>query len=343
VLGEKLTPRVIEDRQQRMQAAVVAVPANWTYDSQITWNYGWVSNPLNATSTARNPANEEAVFGLGNFEYFDLRPSPPYRPGQNIGGLIYAPPVPPMQALANLIQAQRGREAAFTFVGSKELPDLPAALKMQPSQNQQGIGIKVSYTLSGKPVDEEFYAVGYQVSVPYDGPQGRTYQINWGLLSVHSFRGPAGTLDQRRPVFAAIVKSLRLNPAWEQRVGVVNRYLADQFNRQLQAGYDQIAAAAALSRQISANNDAMLATIDSQLAASRATGGGPDTSGAAKFDDYIRGVTTVDDPYYGTSQQTNNTSFHWTDGYGNYRNSTDATYDPNRTEVGNWTPMRAIR
>jgi hypothetical protein len=185
--------------------------------------------------------------------------------------------------------------------------------------------------------------VGYQVSVPYDGPQGRTYQINWGLLSVHSFRAPAGTLDQRRPVFAAIVKSLRLNPAWEQRVGVVNRYLTDEFNRQLQAGYDQIAAAAALSRQISANNDAMLATIDSQLAASRATGGGADTSGAAKFDDYIRGVTTVDDPYYGTSQHSNNTSFHWTDGYGNYRHSTDTTYDPNRTEVGNWTPMRAIR
>jgi hypothetical protein len=259
---------------------------------------------------------------------------------------MYGQPVPPMQNLAGFIQQQRGREAGFTFVGSKELPDLPAALKMQPSPNgqQQGIGIKISYTLNGKPVDEEFYAVGYQIQIPYDGPQGRTYQINWGLLAVHSFRAAAGTIDQRRPVFAAMVKSLRLNPAWEQRVAAVNQYLADLFNRQLQAGYDQIAAAAALSKQISANNDAMLAAIDSRLTASRTSGTGVGgSSSAAKFDDYIRGVTTVDDPYYGTSQHSNDTSFHWTDGYGNYRNSNDVTYDPNRTEVGNWTPMRAIR
>jgi len=328
-----------------MQAAVVAVPASWTYDSQIVWNYGWVSNPLNATSNAKNPANEEAVFGFGNIEYFDLQPASPYlRPGQNQGGLIYGRPVPPMQTLAGFVQQQRGREAGFTFVGSKQLPDLPAALKIPTANGLQGIGVKVSYSLNGKPVDEEFYAVGYQIPVPYDGPQGRTYQINWGLLSVHSFRAPAGTLDQRRPVFAAIVKSLRLNPAWEQRVTAVNKYLADLFNRQLQAGYDQIAAAVAVSKQISANNDAMLATIDSQLAAARASGGGGyDTSAAAKFDDYIKGVTTVEDPYYGTSQHSNDTSFHWTDGYGNYRNSNDVTYDPNRTEVGNWTPMKGIR
>jgi len=127
------------------------------------------------------------------------------------------------------------------------------------------------------------------------------------------------------------------------RLAAINKYLADQFNRQLKAGYDQIAAAAALSRQISANNDAMIASIDAQLAASRTRGGGTDTSGTAKFDDYIRGVTTVDDPYYGTSQHSSDTSFHWTDGYGNYRNSNEATYDPNRTEVGSWVPMKAIR
>ncbi|HEX5070074.1 MAG TPA: hypothetical protein VFV78_07645 [Vicinamibacterales bacterium] len=344
VLGERLTTRVINDPTQKMPLGVMAVPASWTYDATVTWKYGDYTIPVNATQRAVNPANEEAVFGFGNLNYFDLRPGGYFQRGQNVGGQIYAAPMPPLQALASFVQQQRGREAGFSFVGSKELPDLPAALKIPAAPGLSGVGIKVSYTLNGKPVEEEFYGVGYQVQVPYDGPQGRTYQTNWGLQSVHSFRAPAGTLDQRRPVFAAIVKSFRVNPAWEARLAGITQYLAAEFNRQLQAGYDQIAAAVALSKQISANNDAMIASIESQRMASRTSGGsGSGDSGAAKFDDYIRGVTTVDDPYYGTSQQSNNASFHWTDGYGNYRNSNDATYDPNRTEVGNWTPMRAVR
>jgi hypothetical protein len=163
----------------------------------------------------------------------------------------------------------------------------------------------VTYERNGKPVDEEFYAVYSSLDIPYDGPQGRTWQTNWGLILLHSFRAPSGTLDKRRPVFAAISKSFRPNPAWQQRLAAVNSYLADQFNRQLQAGYDQIAAAARLSQQISANNDAMLASIDARLQASHAAGGGSATghrSSTDKFDDFIRGVDTTDDPYYGTSQ-----------------------------------------
>src|SRR6266851_8490664 len=86
-----------------------------------------------------------------------------------------------------------------------------------PSSNQHGIGVKITYDLNGKPVEEEFYAVHYSIDIPYDGPQGRTWQINWGLIGVHSFRAPAGTLDRRRPVFAAIAKSFRPNPTWEAR------------------------------------------------------------------------------------------------------------------------------
>src|SRR5687768_13580194 len=75
---------------------------------------------------------------------------------------------------------------------------------------------------------------------------------------------------------------------WQQRLAAINSYLQEQFNRQLQAGYDQIAAAGALGRQISANNDAMLAAIDSRLQASRASSGGSSSgrSPTDKFSDY---------------------------------------------------------
>ncbi len=100
-----------------------------------------------------------------------------------------------------------------------------------------------------------------------------------------------------------------------------------------------------MSRQISANNDAFLASIDRQLEASRvsSSSGSAPRSSVEKFDDYIRGVDTVDDPYYGTSQHSYTEQYHWTDGYGTYRNSNSASYNPNEHEKGDWQLMQPTR
>jgi len=346
--GERFSVRQIPDPQQGgLVVGVVSVPEKWPFNSRVVWNYEYNSNPVAISMSMENPANEEAVFGFGTAQFFCLRPvSAYYRPGQNVGGLIFAERQPPVQTLAAFIQQARGGFPNLQWIGTKDLPELPAALQLPPSPNQRGVGIKITYELKGKVVEEEFYAVAYSTDVPYDGPQGRTWQNNWGLNGLHSFRAPLGTLDKRRPVFAATAKSFRPNPAWQQRKAAINAYLAQEFNRQLQAGYDQIAAAGRLSRQISANNDAMIATIDRQLQASRTStpGSGSGTRSAAdKFSDYIRGVDTVDDPYYGSSQHAYTEKYHWTDGYGSYRNSNDATYNPNQTEKGDWTVLQPAR
>jgi hypothetical protein len=344
--GERFDTRQITDSQQGgLAVGVVSVPENWRFNSQVVWNYAHHSNPVAISTSVENPANEEALFSFPALQLFCLRPiSGYYQPGQNVGGLIFFEQQPPVQTLTTFVQRTRGGLPKFQIVGSKDLPGLAAALRLTGSQNQSGVGVKVAYELNGKPVEEEFYAVGYSVSIPYDGPQGRTWQINWGLNGLHSFRAPPGTLDKRRAVFAAMAKSFRPNPTWVQRKSAIDAYLAQEFNRQLQAGYNQIAAAAQLSRQISANNDAMIASIDHQLVASRSyvgnSAGSQSRTSAENFDDYIRGVDTVTDPYYGTSQHASTEQYHWTDGYGSYRNSNDASYDANRTEVGSWQLMQ---
>src|SRR5262249_21299851 len=154
----------------------------------------------------------------------------------------------PLEMMARFIQRTRSNGGGLKFEGYKELPGLAKAMKADQYKTDRpptGLGIKVSYALNGKPVEEEFYAVCFINTVPYDGPQGRTYQIYWGTTSLFSFRAPAGTLDKRRPVFAAIVKSFRPNPAWQARYQAVQNYLNEQFRLQLQRGYAQIAAAAA--------------------------------------------------------------------------------------------------
>ena len=346
--GEHFTVRTVVDRQQGgIPVCVFVAPEKWPDKSQVVWNYEHNSNPVTAAVNVENPANDEAFYLYPTVDLFWLRPvTNYYRPGQDVGGLMFAAPMRPDAALWAFVQQARRGFPGMHLVGSKDLPSLPEALRLPPSPKQRGVGLKISYELKGRPVDEEFYAVYYSIDIPYDGPQGRTWQNNWGLKALHSFRAPHGTLDKRRPVFAAIAKSFRPNPAWQKRLAAINAYLADQFNRQLQAGYDQIAAAGRLSRQISANNDAMLSAIDSRLQASARTSsssGSEARTSADRFDDYIRGVETTDDPYYGTSQHSYNESYHWTDGYGSYRNSSDATYTPNQNENGNWQLMQPAR
>ncbi len=347
--GEHFTTRVVQDNVQKLPLCVFAAPEKWKDRSEVTWNYQYVSNPVWASYAAENPANEEAVYGFPSLRFCWVTPS--YgraRPGDNSMGLILMSRQPYDQTLLRFIQQNRGRMANFKIVGSKQLPELASALKVPDPKGRTGIAIKVTYDLNGKPVEEEFYAVPYSIDIPYDGPQGRSWQNNWGLEYLHSFRAPAGTLDKRRAVFAAVSKSFRTNPEWQARAKAVSDYLSQQFNQQLQAGYDQIAAAGRLSKQISANNDAMIASIDRQMQASHTSsggggGGGSTRNGNDNFDDYIRGVETVNDPYYGTSQHSINEQYHWTDGYGNYRNSNDATYDPNHHENGDWTLMTPAR
>lgn len=345
--GERFTTRQIVDPYQgRIPVCVFIAPTSWKDQSQVVWNYAHVSSPVRIGASAENPSNAEAFFAFPAAEFFCLRPDAGYyAPGQNLGGLLYSrQPLPPAQALLEIVQQLRAIAPNLKVIGTKDLPELADALRLPKSDKQRGIGLKVSYDFNGAPVEEEFYAVHYAIEIPYDGPQGRTWQINWGLNSVHSFRAPKGTLDRRRPVFAAIAKSFRPNPSWQQRLAAVSAFLQEQFNRQLQAGYDQIAAAAQLSRQISANNDAMLAAIDARLRASSAPAGSSSGRSANdKFSDYVRGVETVDDPYYGTSQHSSTETYHWTDGYGTYRHSNDPSYNPNASESSGWQLMTPAR
>jgi hypothetical protein len=346
--GEHFTVRTIIDHQQgNLPVATFVAPQSWRDQSQVIWNYANYSNPVTSAVDVQSPSGDEVFHMYPSVDLFALRPDMGfYRPGQNVGGQIFAHPMAAASALLTFVQNVRHGVQHLQIVGSKDLPDLPAVLQLPPTKTQTGIGLKVTYDLNGKPTEEEFYAVYYKADIPYDGPQGRTWQTNWGLMALHSFRAPLGTLDKRRPVFAAMAKSIRRNPAWQQRLKAINAYLAEQFNRQLQAGYNQIAAAGALSRQISANSDAFLASVDRSLQASRTSEGSGATVGRSsndKFDDYIRGVDTTDDPYYGTSQHSSNESYHWTDGYGTYRNSNDASYNPNQNENGNWQLMQQTR
>jgi hypothetical protein len=343
--GEKFTPRQILDAKlQNIPAFNYSAPATWKDESQIYWEFGNINMPATASISVTNPANEEAFFMFEPQQFFTIVPDGGfYREGYSSCKVTKLHPQEPPVALAAFIKRQRQDVEDLKIIGWRDLPDLPKSLQVQLATTQKGVGIRVTYKLNGKPVEEEFYSVYYYQSIP----AGRVSQVNWGLGALHSFRAPAGTLDKRRNVYCAIVKSIKMQKPWFDKAYAIKKQLIATYQRNLKASYDQIAAAAALSKQITAQSDAFLANVDRSLAASRqstyassaATEGAEPRSANDKQDDYIRGVDTTVDPLYGTSQHSFNDQYHWTDGYGNYRNSSDINYDPNHHEVGSWQLM----
>jgi hypothetical protein len=352
--GEKFVKHELIDQQQGgMTAGWMFAPAKWKFDSRIEWHYDWFDNPVVISCSVQSPASAEAYYSFpqvvlewievpAQLQRYEKHPPQPGTPTG--GGAINLQPRPPLDTLALFVKRTRGNEPNAHPIGKKNLPDLAKALGVADLPNSQGVAIKIGYDLDGKPVEEAFFAVYYLSSGHGPGPAAALTQTNWGLAKVHSFRAPAGELDKRLAVFAAIEKSFQPNPDWVRRVQAVRGTLQQQVAQKIKQGYAQIEASHQVMQQVMANEaafDKQIAQFDASLRANPAAGGsGGGRSVWDKFDDNIRGVDTVDDPFWGQSQHSNLEKYHWTDGYGNYVNSNDPNYNPSADNPGNWQLMQ---
>lgn len=333
------------DRQhQGVVAYVFEYPEGWQARSDVQWNLQHVSFPLLTYARAFNPAGAELFSVLPLESFCWLQPDyGMYRQGQNLLGQTYMPPMSAVDALARyVVPKHRSRREGLTMLGAQPAPGLAQELGVNTQDMAtEGARVRVAYTENGHAVEEEFLGVHAHQSVPYHGPRGLTTQINWGFLRLYAFRAERGRLDEQSEIFWRIARSLRLNPRWEQLYAQVMQRLQAQFNQYIQAGYDQIAAAGQMSRAISAANDAWLQSFEQQRQAASYSSSSASSSRSPNdgFSEYIRGVETVDDPYYGQSQQDYNYRYHWTDGFGNYQHSSDAFFNPNIGSSQNWTLM----
>ena len=336
--GEHFTARQVTDSKfNGLVAFRYQAPKTWQDTSEVTWNLRHILRPATMALKVENPANAEACF---IFHPMICGYMPPgkfnkMQEGMDSGDGLWLHPMKPVDALAYFIKQMRGKYTDLKFIGSRDLPELAKTYKINIDQNQHGIGEKVTYTLDGKPVEEEFYAVHYHKMV-----QGEAL---WGLICVHSFRAPSGKLEKRRDVFAVVPRSLTMTPEFGQRVNAVHQQLSAKYKANMDATYAQIHAAGERSKANAKADDEFLAGVDRSLVAQRNAGSGaagaPGRSANDKEDDYIRGVDTVNDPATGTSQHSLLEQYHWTDGYQSYRDSNDPNFDPNKNENGTWTLM----
>jgi hypothetical protein len=336
--GEHLTVHTVPDpRFNNSVAYRYLAPPKWHDTNQVVWDLINLHLPAKVAIKVENPANAEAFFYYKQLDCgWLLHPRANQVEGKEGSDGIALKPRQPAQAIDFFVKHYRNNVQDLKVIGTRDMPGLPKAFNVQMGPNQTGIGEKVNYKLNGQPVEEEFYAVYH-----YKVDQGEAL---WGLTAIHSFRAPAGTLNKRRNVFAAMAKSVQPTREFVQHVVAVRQKLLARYQANLAATAAEVAAAKQKSEQLTASDNQFLANVDSSLTASRASssgGFGGDTARTANDneDDYIRGVVTMNDPDTGTSQHSLLEQNHWTDGYGNYRDSNDASYNPNNTEVGDWQLM----
>lgn len=337
--------QVIDRRHDGVVVSVFEYPARWEARSDVTWNFQNTSVPVTAFAQAYNPSGTEAIGFLPPELYFWLNEGVGfYTPGQDVQGSLFLMPMPAADALAQFVVPKyRGDRPGLRVAGGGPAPQLAQRLGVNPGgARTEDAYVKLEYTENGRPFEEEFYGMKFSQDVPYYGPQGMWLQVNWGFMRLLSFRAEKGALDAARETFWRVAGSVKVNPRWEQLYAQVLQQLKAAFDQQLQAGYDVIRNAGQLSNAISANNDAMLDSFEQQRQAARQTSARRDAPGYSPtdgFDEYVRGVETVNDPHHGESQQDYNYQYHWTNGSGEYQHSNDPFFNPNAGSTQNWTIM----
>ncbi len=348
-----VTHTVTDPEFGNMRVGTLSVPEGWRVTSQVKWDFGSANYPVHSRVRVESPDGRMWIELLPYDVVYWLEPVYQRIPiGQRSFGAVYAPQATMEQALEHLVvRPARAQMPGFAIVGKRPVNAQRMAQAFnQPEAKGEAMAMRVKYTVNGRPAEEDifgFYAA--TVTIPYIGPQGRSAEYHRMIAVPHAVGATDGLLASVYPLLATVVSSIRLDEHFLQHRQAISQQITVQFNAALQRGYDRIAAAGQLSRTISANNDAMLASMQQQRVAQQRADAQRRANTASSttdaFSQYIRGTTRMNDPYWGTSEQDSQYSHHWTDGQGNYRASNDPSFNPNVGAGGgaNWQRMDPSR
>lgn len=216
-------------------------------------------------------------------------------------------------------------------------------LHEDPKTNK-GIGLKLLYTENGVPGEEEFYALYYVHSAPYNGPLGQIVQIDWGLVHVYSFKAPVGTLAKQRRTFNYVVQSVKVNPAWEKRKTEICGSLSAKSMSKIDAD-NRVNLGIINGANRTGSNSGRVASTEGERTDSNSEVAEPNVPATSDSFDMgvIRNEERVNDPNTGnTTTRSNLTRYHWTTASGDYQDTDDPNFDPNIGSSVTWTRMTVV-
>lgn len=215
-------------------ATVVLVPDGWTLEGGLSRPSDRLYNmPVIADVKISAPDGRAVHFFPSlSFEFNQQSPGQPMQP--TLGGNLYLPlPESPGQWLMQM--AQRSPDPTVSnlrLVAEETMPELTAQLRQQQAAtfdvvqrgnattasmgfgqafDTQATRLVLQYDQHGRAM-EETVMMAWQYLVLVRG--GTPVSGQWGIGAMQSLRGPAGSRYLDDPALAAIVQSVRVDPAW---------------------------------------------------------------------------------------------------------------------------------
>lgn len=311
----KLVKREVIDREgTNLVASTYLLPADWTVQDRLYWEYNDATLPIRFQAKMQNP---DGSLGLQIFP--DIRAVWSSGPAGVSG---YRPPADIISGMKDLIRSER-KDKNIRFIQEKVLRQSSQNTAQGMQSASAGV-VSIEYEENGRTYEQHLYASLDIAYMATPSMMGNMESIIWAASGLLACKAEKGKLEASRKVAQTLSASARLTKPFYNRLAQVIQLLSDQV-------YARIYQAGQISRIISATNDQMIANIDasyreSQRAYERTNN---------QFSDYMRGVDRYSDG--GTEIQLPSGYDHaWVNNRGEYLLTNTAGYDPGRDFNGDW-------
>jgi hypothetical protein len=285
--------QTIHDAQAQLDAATILVPDGWNIDAKVLWRMH-PTTPACFSTQISNPAGSESLwlYPQGLFvdqvretiaRYGGNVNDPKFADGQHYFGSEIRPETDPSSYIQQVIVPTfRPDLAQAQVVDTQPAPKVAEAVmgasRNMPNATARSACVRYTYSLASRRVDEDFYCTIIQMPDP-TGP------VYWKTLC-RSYRADHGKLEAAMPLYLTIDTSARLNPSWFAVVCNVCDSIDRIIHGQIVATQTQTTIVAQASREIS---DMQRQLYENQRKSQ--------AESFNKWDEVIRGVQTVKDPY----------------------------------------------
>ncbi len=326
----------IKDNQvTKGDAILFLLPQGWQQKSQLDWDAQNTQFPASAYLHVNNPENtaqlhiyKTSFYTLSNasMQYAGIGLGSKYMGGTVVASMPSSTTEATMRTLNEMNVLPAGVKITETKVIKIESTNpLDIQAKQQNPQVQfisDNVISKGTFTKNG-----ENYTV--LINAYVNGTVNRSLNFsNWQVLPILFFIKQDANEKVNTELCQAVLKSIRYTPAFISAQTQVIKYLTDQY-------YQGLRNIAAISQQVSRNNDAMIASIDKSYEKANSTYK-PTNDG---FSQYIRGVENYSDENGSVYELPSSYSNAWKNGNGEIILTNETNYNPNIGSTQNWEQL----
>jgi hypothetical protein len=312
------------------EASSLLAPSDWQVEGGVTWRMH-ASLPAYVALRASNSNRTEVLEAFPSIPFVWVEGGIPMFPvGANyMGNEVGQPIEDPVTYIQHVVLPRfRSNLKSPQLVSTEELPRVAEVIgetAREPAAQQRfrAARIRLEYTESGRPMQEDIYCVMGLTTVL------ATRTTFWGADRNYSFKAEKGRLDARAKLFHAIVSSFRSNPQW------VNRYVQVlQFMTQLP--FDSTRSPAELARFVPRTTEVI---SDLRRRIYERQQADQDRVNAS-FNEYVRGLVEYRNPFESrVVRLPAGYAVAWVSPTGEYLLSDEPAFNPNGSTRRDWQNM----